>query len=85
MASTAVTFLSKIIGFLSVTDTYIHTYIQTISEMRRRISCLALRHSANTETRLNKILRHVLQSGQRSPEPVTVYSSTTYGILSYST
>ena len=43
----------EIIGFLSVTDTYIHnihtyihTYIQTISEMRRRISCLALRRSA---------------------------------------
>ena len=36
----------EIIGFLSVTDTYIHTYIQTISNMRRRISCLALRHSA---------------------------------------
>ena len=61
MAGSAVTFLSitlayviirlrvarKIIGFLSVTDTYIHTYIQTISEMRRRISCLALRCSAN--------------------------------------
>ena len=64
MAGTAVTFLSvtlahvilrlrvarEIIGFLSVTDTYIHTYIhtyiQTISEMRRRISCLALRRSA---------------------------------------
>ena len=27
-------------------DGYIHTYIQTISEMRRRISCLALRRSA---------------------------------------
>ena len=26
--------------------TYKHTYIQTISEMRRRISCLALRRSA---------------------------------------
>ena len=36
----------EIIGFLSVTDTYIHTYIQTISEMRRRISCLGLRRSA---------------------------------------
>ena len=40
----------EIIGFLSVTDTYIHTYIhtyiQTISEMRHRISCLALRRSA---------------------------------------
>ena len=60
MAGAAVTFLSvtlshvilrlhvarEIIGFLSVTDTYIHTYIQTISEMRRRISCLALRRSA---------------------------------------
>ena len=56
MAGSAVTFLSvtlahvilglrvarEIIGFLSVTD----TYIQTISEMRRRISCLALRRSA---------------------------------------
>ena len=56
MAGTAVTFLSvtlahvilrlrvarEIIGFLSVTD----TYIQTISEMRRRISCPALRCSA---------------------------------------
>ena len=56
MAGAAVTFLSvtlthailrlrvarEIIGFLSVTD----TYIQTISEMRRRISCLALRCSA---------------------------------------
>ena len=60
MAGTAVTFLSvtlahvilrlrvarEIIGFLSVTDTYIIIYIQTISEMRRRISCLALRRSA---------------------------------------
>ena len=59
-AATAVTFLSvtlvhvilrlrvaqEIIGFLSVTD----TYIQTISEMRRRISCLMLRHSAITPT-----------------------------------
>ena len=27
-------------------DGYIHTYIQTISEIRRRISCLALRRSA---------------------------------------
>ena len=27
-------------------DGNIHTYIQTISEMRRRISCLALRRSA---------------------------------------
>ena len=26
-------------------DGYIHSYIQTISEMRRRISCLALRRS----------------------------------------
>ena len=56
MAGAAVTFLSitlacmilrlhiarKIIGFLSVTD----TYIQTISEMQRRISCLALRRLA---------------------------------------
>ena len=55
MAGTAVTFLSvtmahvilrlrvaREIGFLSVTD----TYIQTISEMRRRISCLSLRRSA---------------------------------------
>ena len=56
MAGTAVTFLSvtlahvilrlrvarEIIGFLSVTD----TYIQTISEIRCRISCLALRRSA---------------------------------------
>ena len=63
MAGAAVTFLSvtlahvilrlrvarKIIGFLSVTDTYIHTYIQTISEMRRRISCLALGRSATSE------------------------------------
>ena len=32
--------------------TYIHTYIQTISEMRRRISCLALRRSAITCTGL---------------------------------
>ena len=53
MAGTAVTFLSvtmahvilrlrvarEIIGFLSVTD----TYIQTISEMRRRISACTLR------------------------------------------
>ena len=62
MAGTAVTFLSvtlahvilrlrvarEIIGFLSVTDnTYIHTYIHTsISEIRRRISCLTLRRSA---------------------------------------
>ena len=38
---------SEIIGFLSVTDTYVHTYIQTISEMRRRISCLALRRLEN--------------------------------------
>ena len=58
MAGTAVTFLSvtlahvilhllvacEIIGFLSVTD----TYIQTISEMRRRMSCLVLRRSAIT-------------------------------------
>ena len=56
MAGAAVTFLSvtlvhvilrlhvarEIIGFLSVMD----TYIQTISEMRRRISCLALRRLA---------------------------------------
>ena len=38
------------IGFLSATDTYIsyiHMYIQTISKMRRRISCPALRRSAN--------------------------------------
>ena len=66
MAGTAVTFLSvtlahvilrlrvarEIIGFLSVTDTYIHTYIQTISEMRRRISCLALRRSAITHNEI---------------------------------
>ena len=56
MAGAAVTFLSvtlahvilrlrvaqEIIGFLSVTD----TYIQTISEIRCRTSCLALRRSA---------------------------------------
>ena len=60
MAGVAVTFLSitlahvilrlriarEIIGFLSVTDTYIHTYKQTISEIRCGISCLALRRSA---------------------------------------
>ena len=60
MAGAAVTFLSvklahviirlrvarEIIGFLSVTDTYVHTYIQTISEIRCRISCHALRRSA---------------------------------------
>ena len=33
----------EIIAFLSVTDTYIHTYIETISKMRCRIICLALR------------------------------------------
>ena len=68
MAGTAVTFLSvtlahvilrlrvarEIIGFLSVTDTYIHIYIQTISEMRRRISCLALRRSAISGNQLPK-------------------------------
>ena len=35
------------IAFLSVTHTYIYTYIQTIAEIQRRISCLALRRSAN--------------------------------------
>ena len=35
---------SRKLAFLSVT--YIHTYIQTQNEMRSRISCLALRHSA---------------------------------------
>ena len=32
--------------WISKRDGYIYTYIQTISEMRRRISCLAPRHSA---------------------------------------
>ena len=36
----------EIIALLSVTDTYIQTYIETISEMRCGISCLALRRSA---------------------------------------
>ena len=36
----------EIIAFLSVTDMYRHTYIETIAEMRCRISCLPLRHSA---------------------------------------
>ena len=71
MAGAAVTFLSvtqthvilrlrvgrEIIGFLSVTDTYIHTYIHTISEMRRRISCLALRRSAIIEKKNRPLKR----------------------------
>ena len=38
------------------THTYIHTKIQTISEMRRRISCLALRRSAIIHTRFRNQL-----------------------------
>ena len=65
MAGTAVTFLSvtlahvilrlrvasEIIGFLSVTD----TYKQTICEMQRRISCLALRRSAIIEISIKSV------------------------------
>ena len=74
MAGVAVTFLSvtlahvilrlrvarEIIGFLSVTD---GTYIQTISEMRRRISCLALRRSAITSEFLVVLSQHVRKAG----------------------
>ena len=67
MAGTAVTFLSvtlahvilrlrvarEIIGFLSVTDTYIHTnYFRD----RRRISCLALRRSAISAIRYGTVV-----------------------------
>ena len=52
-------------------DGYIHTYIQTISEMRRRISCLALRRSA---TRSGDFPLNHNNAGLHKLAPVSIHS-----------